>query len=40
MERNEMGGACKVYGMGEVNTEFRWGNLGKETTVETQALMG
>ena len=27
IEKNEMGGACGAYGMGEVCTGFWWGNL-------------
>jgi hypothetical protein len=30
IEKNEMGGACTMYGgEGEVYTEFWWGNLGE-----------
>ena len=38
IETHEMGGACRAYGLrGEACTGFWWGNVGDETTGDTQA---
>jgi len=41
IEKNEMGGACSVYGGEERRIQSFGGEIsGKETTWDTQALMG
>jgi len=40
IKKNEMGGACNIWGRGKVNTGFWWGNLRERDQLEDKGVDG